>query len=400
MFFFKDAGSTVSLPYINWIEISENGLPDILTSPQWKINGKLQDNPLSHFLHERELHISRKDNPKSFLIPVNAPTRRFPYVSLAFLGGTNPSPNDVEEYNKKAESQATKEKIDDFYKSTAVIYKIKDDYVKAMKAPTYSHFVWKDGKDPSDPNSGPLEDPHDAGHGLMGYGYDEKNQNNYYAGDIGNPNTAGYDPIFYLHHCFVDYVLDQWWNSNHSISLEDFLPEKLNLSFPKNSELFKVFTDAKIEIDEKTTSWILTENLLIDLKVNEGITYQGTLNVRKSSVAVRFLLPGVGIVANEPFASFFKEEPPQLIELPFVYEIQRLKLDGPFTLYARSKLTGEILDRHYFFNRFEPHKCETCVTIPTLTYTFYVPEEPIITYAYGFDGKQELPADGIITRKQ
>ncbi len=59
----------------------------------------------------------------------------------------------------------------------------------------------------------PLESPHNAIHLAIG-GFDIPSEDDSPIaganGDIGENDTASFDPIFYFHHCFIDYTFWKW----------------------------------------------------------------------------------------------------------------------------------------------------------------------------------------------
>ena len=96
-------------------------------------------------------------------------------------------------------------------------------YLRCLLAPNYTVFSnnasqnqWiKDhGQDPSSHYVVSLESPHNAIHLSVGGFYQEGNYNaspiRGANGDMGDNETAGFDPIFYFHHCFVDYTFAIW----------------------------------------------------------------------------------------------------------------------------------------------------------------------------------------------
>ena len=100
-------------------------------------------------------------------------------------------------------------------------YSVHARYARCLLAPNYTVFSnnasqnqWiKDhSEDPHFVVS--LESPHNAIHLAVG-GFYQKGQYNASAirganGDVGDNETAGFDPIFYFHHCFVDYTFAIW----------------------------------------------------------------------------------------------------------------------------------------------------------------------------------------------
>jgi len=201
-------------------------------------------------------------------------------------------------------------------------------------------------------------------------GFSSNDDPNTYRGDIGDPETAGYDPIFWLHHCFIDYVFDVWWQT-HDISPSNFVADKLNLPFPDNTN---------IDVFGSTNAWNVSDDLLAKLKDNEGVTYEGTLGgVPESAHAHLTGAPKAGLVH-------------------YTYEVNRMEIRGAFTVYARSKTTKHVLGTHFFFNRVDPKLCANCAENPELSFTFTLAEEPVITYAIGFHGKKELSGDTLFKR--
>ena len=75
------------------------------------------------------------------------------------------------------------------------------------------------GRKRTGPNLVPVESPHNPIHLAVG-GFDYPGQGDDSAipganGDMGENDTAGLDPIFFFHHCFIDYVF--WiWQQRHA----------------------------------------------------------------------------------------------------------------------------------------------------------------------------------------
>lgn len=87
-----------------------------------------------------------------------------------------------------------------------------------MDAPTFTLFsnttsaaAWNDAH--PDNQVVPLESPHNFIHLAVG-GFDTPNYNassiSGANGDMGENDTAALDPIFYFHHCFIDYAFWTW----------------------------------------------------------------------------------------------------------------------------------------------------------------------------------------------
>jgi len=349
-----DAGSQVGLPYLDWFDIPVNGIPPILMD---------NTNPLSNYQHQMALQFNN-----NYPIPVNSPTHRYPYASYA----NSNNPADVDNFNSNL--SVTTDQINSYYINTSQEWGIRDAYQQAIQTTSYADFTFNKGAQPSGSAAHALESPHDSGHGVIGSTTDDQFQ-----GDMAYPDLAGFDPIFWLHHCFIDYSFNLWW-ANNSISVgdfpTDFTTNPLYLSFPKGAEKFGVFPGVQPVIDGNTTSWIITDDLLNQLKINENVVWTGVVPAPKAMMV-------------SPFA---REK------VEYSYEVDRTLIKGPFTVYAKDK-AGNILEKIFFLNRSDPHKCKNCVVIPIITFRFRLAEEPDhITYAMGFHGKIELSFGNNIKR--
>jgi len=115
-------------------------------------------------------------------------------------------------------------------------YSVQARYLRCLFAPNYTVFSntasqnqWiKDrGQDPSSHYVVSLESPHNAIHLAVGGFYQAGVYNaapiRGANGDMGDNETAGFDPIFYFHHCFIDYTFAIWqrlWGRTQRGSLE------------------------------------------------------------------------------------------------------------------------------------------------------------------------------------
>ena len=101
-------------------------------------------------------------------------------------------------------------------------YSVYSRYRLCLKAPNYTVFSnnssatqWIKDHGSTDPHYVvSLESPHNAIHLAVGGFY---KAGVYKAdpilganGDMGDSETASFDPVFFLHHCFVDHVFWKW----------------------------------------------------------------------------------------------------------------------------------------------------------------------------------------------
>jgi tyrosinase len=105
-------------------------------------------------------------------------------------------------------------------------------YIDCLSAPNYTVFSNTTSAQQWNATNStyatPLEEPHNCIHLAVG-GFDVPPDNEDPSatganGDMGENNTAALDPIFFFHHCFVDYVFWQWQLRNKSTDSLELIP--------------------------------------------------------------------------------------------------------------------------------------------------------------------------------
>ena len=220
----------VTMPY--WDETSpeslNQGIPAILTQDTFVLDGQTIPNPFKSYVLQVGLVDDMPDEQgqPSYTKPAGYETVRYPLSGLvgtpeaqqasAAHNAKYPYPENVDLLNKNVVAwlnggnptpsapDPTGSGVDTMFQS-------------CLQAPNYTVFsnttsagAW------NQQNSGiatPLEQPHNDVHLAVG-GYDwpgfETGQIAEANGDMGENNTAGFDPIFFFHHCNIDRVFWLW----------------------------------------------------------------------------------------------------------------------------------------------------------------------------------------------
>ena len=229
----------VTLPF--WDETFARGtptpIPSILTAPEFDLDGK-KYNPLYSYKLQEALVEEVQGSNERYSKPVGYQTVRYP---LSGLVGTEQDREDTELHNSAYTNQAEQTQIlngnvANWLDGTVQItpdptdpttrqpdtYSVYSRYRLCLEAPNYTVFSnntsatqWIKDQGSADPHYVvSLESPHNAIHLAVGGFYQAGVYNadpiigaN---GDMGDNETAGFDPVFFLHHCFIDYVFWQW----------------------------------------------------------------------------------------------------------------------------------------------------------------------------------------------
>lgn len=219
----------VMQPY--WDETSEeslkNGIPWALTRQKVTIDGVEQDNPLlSYTFQEKVKDPSYDINPKTQMFDYSKPegytTVRYPLSGIVI----NP-PAEAAAYNKRWEELGYDERLAALnYNVTQWLndgtplqpqagFGIYHYFKKCLRQPDYNVF--------STTTASPkhaLENPHNLIHLSVGGFRDDpvsgagQNLNwppgTWANGDMGENETAAFDPIFFFHHCNIDRMFWVW----------------------------------------------------------------------------------------------------------------------------------------------------------------------------------------------
>jgi tyrosinase len=235
-----DGCKDVTLPF--WDETSDdslkNGIPRALTDEFFTLDGQQIDNPLRSFKFPAKITDHIQFAPDAdYSKPAGYETVRYP---LSGLVGTDEDRAATQKHNAQFPDYKTNvdilnKNIVAWLNTVIVIDKrpvggmVRDRYVKCLDAPNYTVFSNTTSRDEWNDNHSPtvqaVESPHNAIHLAVG-GFDlpgvGPGKGNFSPieganGDMGENDTAGLDPIFFFHHCFVDRVF--WlWQKKHGFT--------------------------------------------------------------------------------------------------------------------------------------------------------------------------------------
>ncbi|KAH8805271.1 putative tyrosinase [Xylogone sp. PMI_703] len=242
----------VTLPF--WDECldykTDTPIPSILTSPTFSLDGNDYNPFYSYKLQEKLVHQVKGQNER-YSKPVGYETVRYPQSGLV---GNDEDKHATEIHNATyndpvANAQLLNANVANWLSGTVEItpdgddthddsrmpdtYSVYSRFKLCLRAPDYTIFSNKTSQDNwirengGDPDKDHyvvcLESPHNAIHLAVG-GFYQKGQYNAdnipgANGDMGDNETAGFDPIFYFHHCFIDYVFWTWQKYHGSTKL-------------------------------------------------------------------------------------------------------------------------------------------------------------------------------------
>jgi tyrosinase len=234
----------VTMPY--WDETNDhslkNGIPWALTQKEFTLDGQTIPNPLRSFVFNANIkdHIGG-DNP-DYSKPAGYETVRYP---LSGLVGKDDIAK-TKAHNAQYPDFDTNLKLLDqnvvaWLTSEIVVHgktiptNVNKQYRDCLKAPNYTTFSnttsaaqWNDNIGSGTEPVVPVESPHNSIHLAVG-GCDVPNYDRSPIeganGDMGENDTAGLDPIFHFHHCYVDRVFWLWQKSHDSTEHLEIIPE-------------------------------------------------------------------------------------------------------------------------------------------------------------------------------
>lgn len=238
----------LALPY--WDEVSsetkEEGLPNLFTDKSYTFqDGTSIPNPL--FSYQMQQTVVDEDDEDGYTKPEGYKTVRYPYSGLVSGKWKDQTALHNETVDKNPPEEVTRllnENIKRWlfaqtfknHEGKVIAAGEADNYVKCLDAPNYTIFsnttsaAAHNGKHKNESTERPvipLEQPHNALHLAVG-GFDVPGQGNFDVypfanGDMGENDTAGFDPVFFFHHCFIDYTFWKWQERHNSTDKLDLV---------------------------------------------------------------------------------------------------------------------------------------------------------------------------------
>ncbi|KXH64923.1 hypothetical protein CNYM01_04192 [Colletotrichum nymphaeae SA-01] len=239
-----------------------------LALPYWNetSNGTKVSNPLFSYKLQEDVHDldgNGKDLSNGYTKPKGYDTVRYPYSGLVSSDFSAKTSDHNAEVNKLPPGQPTELlngnikrwlnlKAFANHEGQTVPAGIANNFKECLKAPNYT--VFSNAYSAQDWNTKKveggfgsvvvsLEEPHNSMHLAVG-GFDVPGPDNdnsdvypFANGDMGENDTAAFDPVFFFHHCFIDYMFWKWQDIHNKSKKLDIIPgfkgtEGLSLDTP------------------------------------------------------------------------------------------------------------------------------------------------------------------------
>jgi tyrosinase len=367
----------VMLPF--WDECNpnaqNNGIPRALTDEKFMLDDGVEiDNPLRSFvlpiaITDQVSQDNNDPNSPNYSKPKGYETVRYP---LSGLLGTPADQQATRDHNAGFPNYAANVKTLDaniMAWLTLPVYSGKqnrglvvDKFHACLDAPNYTLFsnttsqrAWNDANPSSSVTS--LESPHNYIHLAVG-GFDTPNYNaspiSGANGDMGENDTAALDPIFYFHHCFIDYTF--WiWQRRHratkgfTIDIQDPGASYANNQPPAGANPGDQLTMATPMIPfQHDDGTMFVSNDCVDIEGQLGYTYgPGSLDDFAVSPETTALLTAAG--------------PTNQVR---VSGIDRSKIAGSFIIAAYAEVDGmhRLVGAEAVLSRWTVVGCANCQT--------------------------------------
>lgn len=367
----------VTLPF--WDECSAdsqaNGIPRALTDEKFELDGVLIDNPLRSFvlplaIVDQVSQDSGSDpNSPSYSKPQGYETVRYP---LSGLVGTPADQSATQDHNAGFPNHAANVKTLDanimawltmpVYSGAVTRGLVVDQFHKCLDAPNYTLFsnttsmrAWNKAN-PDNPVVA-LESPHNYIHLAVG-GFDIPAYNASPIaganGDMGENDTAALDPIFFFHHCFIDYAFWIWQRrqgatQEFTIDMQDPGASYANNQPPAGANQGDMLTMATSLIPfQRADGSTFVSSDCVDIEGQLGYTYgPGSLDA--------FAAP------SPPVAMFAAGEATRQVR---VSGIDRSKIAGSFIIAAYAEVEGvhRLVGAEAVLSRWNLTGCANCQT--------------------------------------
>ncbi|KAJ3575558.1 hypothetical protein NP233_g1019 [Leucocoprinus birnbaumii] len=401
----------VTLPF--WDELANRGvnppkpIPSVLTSPTFELDGR-NDNPLYSYKLQEALIEKVEGTNERYSKHVNYKTVRYP---LSGLVGMEEDRVQTKVHNARFPDQAAniqvlndnianwlegtvKIEINDKENPTPMLdtFSVYSRYMLSLQAPNYTVFsntssqnqwIVDHGEQPSSHYVVSMESAHNAIHLSVG-GFYQKGEYNADPiiganGDMGDNKTAAFDPIFFFHHCFCDYVFAKWQQTKGlvkrgSLSVIKGYPGTIlqegQPHYPKDTV---IDMDTALIPFEKPGGGYYTSNDVTDFENDLGYTYgRGSLDpTLRSDIDLSTKVP--------------------IVAVKKVHGVNRAQYEGSFVirLYAWGHDGREVeVGREPVLSRWSIKGCRNCLS--HLDVEAYIPIDETMLKALQGPARKEV----------
>ena len=241
---------------------------------------------------------------------------------------------------------------------------VKRAYETCLDAPNYTVFSNTTSRSEWNDNASvkvvSLESPHNSIHLAVG-GFDIPNQGDFSPidganGDMGENDTAGLDPIFHFHHCFVDRVFWLWQKKHNATDKLDIIP-----GYPGTNSV-----DSQGPTPGTApNSWLTLESPLDPFKKMEGgkerpYTSLDCINI-ETQLGYTY---GPGSLETGPAALAAASRADESTKMVRVAGIDRGRIRGSFLISAFANVDGkrQLLGTEAVLSRWHVEGCANCQT--------------------------------------
>jgi tyrosinase len=238
-----------------------------------------------------------------------------------------------------------------------------EKFVLSLRTPTYTLFsnttsqgAWN-AAHLSDQPIYALENPHNNMHVAIG-GVDIPNYQRSTLpganGDMGENDTAALDPIFYFHHCFIDYVFWTWQRRHGATQWFDIDPDDPGaIATPPNAQ-----TPAGRGQNEQLNM----DSPLNPFRIGDGPDTRAMTS--RDVVDIADLGYEFGPGSLDPLAASDADIPP-LADGPVVHVsgINRARIHGSFVIAAHAEIDGQkqLIGHEAVLSRWHVAGCANCL---------------------------------------
>ncbi|KAI1196686.1 hypothetical protein F5X97DRAFT_304471 [Nemania serpens] len=240
----------VTMPYWDQLTTLQQGtpIPSLLTAETYRFaNGTTVPNPLFSYTLQQKITDDGKGDGGHQVGLYNKPqgyaTVRYPFSGLVSDNYKTQTEDHNRVYQAMGHAETTniinKNVFTWLFASSYINDKgerlpagVRYRYMDCLDAPNYTAFSntssaeqWN--KEHPGKVIFPLENPHNNMHAAVGGfevpGDDDYDYIHFANGDMGENETAAFDPIFFFHHCWIDYMFWNWQVRHNSTSSVTFL---------------------------------------------------------------------------------------------------------------------------------------------------------------------------------